>query len=963
MSSSPSSVKSRPPKRTSPARTPLRERTQSQANEFSARLSKDALSDQENFSIYNTTPFPTKAAHVLLPSSIKKKKSTRNFDGDVFTDSPFANETGRTNEAQRTVRGVAQPTVRLKRSVKALRDLYEAQADEASRPSTAASPPLRPSTANSSRLRAVGSNESLSGPYAWDNARKISSDDLALLPTLPQGGRFANRRSSRASFTSIAERFAATSSPNYRVLGVTSSPRPPADLYSSGLGSSTADPSISTVQNSSSSPNVVRLAHTSSTEQFQDDVQSSSPNVIKLGTSSPFGSRPAAIHFATTLTRRSSDSSPKRKRSDTLESGSFADRAGARNPLASSPPVDRYIPTSAAASNVSPESRGFASSAGESIRQVEGSFDDSSPIVRRLGVYQVSSDDYSLAESHASLQAALSSSPPRIQYPVVRAPPRSQQVGLMVPKRNSRSLSRSLSAGTAGPELPSRLSAIPSEAANTRPTSVSSSVLDEIDEYLTSDELAPASMYIINAPCIKSQIRIVRDDDSDSHEAADEVSALPSSDDVYKSPTTRTSRSGSYVGSIDSSLSRLTPMRSSKHLRRNSSLSPSLRPTSSGSAVAPAPPLPTWAKRYYSGAYAESFQYLYASTSHVNLQNLASTGRGQRTLPAPSRPTTARSNGSPTRRGFHQAVTDRMEALFKGRSRPRLEARKSHTLPGEGPLVSNPLRGPATAAIDTRRQSYPSTHHSSTHGRSFSAPLSPVDPRSHWAGVIEINEQPLEVGPGSTYTIHQHHYRRPSYDYSVTPSESQMSVVHYSGAQIRRSWPASPHLHHDQRLNTGSSASRGFGFPFNARSRWTAPSIMSQSGGFFSRRADLRSAQVACFAVGFVVPFTWFIAAFLPLPKRPASYADLEKNAYSQAAIERRQSQRYSSQPEGGLSDWEEMDVLARLRIERHTAGVAELKWQHARWWRNLNRWMCAVGLVVCILVVVLAVLGTKRIW
>ncbi|KIV86373.1 hypothetical protein PV11_01987 [Exophiala sideris] len=959
MSSSPSSVKSRPPKRTSPARTPLRERTQSQANEISARLSKDALSDQENFSIYNTTPFPTKAAHVLLPSSIKKKKSTRNFDGDVFTDSPFANETGRSNEAQRTVRGVPQPTVRLKRSVKALRDLYEAQADEASRPSTAASPPLRPSTANSSRLRAVGSSESLSGPYAWENARKVSSDDLALLPRLPQGGRFANRSLSRTSFTSIAERFAATSSPNYRVLGVTSSPRPPANLSSSGLDSSTADPSISTVQNSSSSPNVVRLAHTSSTEQFQDDVQSSSPNVIKLGTSSPFGPRPAAAHFATTISRRSSDSSLKRKRSDTLEIRPFADRADARNPLASSPPVDRYVPTFDAASTVSPGSRGLDSS----IRQVEGSFDDSSPIVRRLGVYQISSDDYSIAESHASLQAALSSSPPRIQYPVVRAPPRSQQVGLMVPKRNSRSLSRSLSAETAGPGLPSRLSAIPSEPANTRPTSVSSSVLDEIDDYLTSDELAPASMYIINEPSNQSQIRIVRDDDLDSHEAADEVSALPSSDDVYKSPTTRTSRSGSYIGSVDSSLSRLNSVRSLTNLRQKSLLSPSLRPTSSGSAVANALPLPHWAKRYYSGAYAESFQYLYASTSHVNLQNLANLSPGQRSLFAPSRPTTARSTGSPTRRGFHQAVTDRMEALFKGKSRPRLEARKSHTLPGVGPLVSNPLRGPATAAIETRRQSYPSTQHSSMHGRSFSAPLSPVDPRAHWAGVIEINEQPLEDGPGSTYTIHQHHYRRPSYDYSVTPSESQMSVVHHPGTQFRRSWPVSPHLHHDQRLNTGSSASRGFGFPFNAKSRWTAPSIISQSGGFFSRRADLRTAQVTCFAVGFVLPLTWFVAAFLPLPKRPASYADLEKNAYSQAVIERRQSQRYSSQPEGGLSEWEEMDVLARLRIERHAAGVAELKWQHARWWRNLNRWMCAVGLVVCVLVIVLAVLGAKRNW
>jgi uncharacterized membrane protein len=130
--------------------------------------------------------------------------------------------------------------------------------------------------------------------------------------------------------------------------------------------------------------------------------------------------------------------------------------------------------------------------------------------------------------------------------------------------------------------------------------------------------------------------------------------------------------------------------------------------------------------------------------------------------------------------------------------------------------------------------------------------------------------------------------------------------------------------------------------------------------------------------VGFLVPLTWFIAAFLPLPKRPASYYDLEKEAYADAHAhahahahaqatngqqQRRSSQRYSQPEEGPSSDWEPMDVLARLRTERQLAGMAELKFQNARWWRNLNRWMCAVGVVVCVLVIVLAVLSTKRNW
>ena len=133
-------------------------------------------------------------------------------------------------------------------------------------------------------------------------------------------------------------------------------------------------------------------------------------------------------------------------------------------------------------------------------------------------------------------------------------------------------------------------------------------------------------------------------------------------------------------------------------------------------------------------------------------------------------------------------------------------------------------------------------------------------------------------------------------------------------------------------------------------------------------RANLRTTQVACFALGFVVPLAWFVAAFLPLPHRPSSYADLEKAAYANAISQAaRGSERTSRQqympPEEALSDWEQMDVLARLRTERQLAGAAELKFQNARWWRNLNRWMCAVGVVVCVLIIVLAVLGTRRNW
>lgn len=961
MSSSPSSVKQRSPKRASHKRTPLRERTPSQANEISSRLGKDSRSDQENLSIYSATPFPTKPAHVLLPSTLRSQRSAGPSEyGDNFGFS-VENETGRSGDGTRGSRGGQQPTVRLKRSVKALRDLYEAQAEEASRPSTATSPPLRPTTAGSSRLRSISSSESLAGAFAWESIRKISSDDLSLLPTLPSGGRVVKRLASRSSFTSIAEEIPTISSPNFRVLGVTSSPKSAAfkDSSSPAFERFAQVPrSGDSLQDSSSSPNIVRLAPTSSIEQFRITDQSSSPNVIKLGTSSPLAGLPRSSNF--THSRSSSSSSRKRKRSDADGGRSFAQRPGARNPLASSPPVHRYaIPSSAAASDREIPSPTLGAST-----------DDSSSVIQVLGEDGRSPDGSSLAETHSNLQAALlSSSPPSLQYPVVRAPPISQILGLVVPKRYSRSESVEVE----GAQAPPRLSLVPSEGSRaiSRPISDASFVPDDLDDYLHSDELAPASAYIINSSANQSTVRVVPDSDSEgennSDEATDAVSALPLTEYMYKtSPTLRRTRSGNYVGSPGTSQAQLNSMKSFTQSRPHSFLSASIRPSSS-SSTASASPLPTWARRYYSGVYRDSFQFLYANGSHVSLHNMASSVPAL--IPAPStfapssRPETSRSNSWPSLRSVHQAIV-------RPKLRPRLEARKSHSLPGVGPLVSNPVRGPATAALESAsitipRQSYPPSRSGTSHYRTISSPLPSVDPRSHWAGIVEIHEQQFDDGRGSSFMIRHHSY---NYDVSRSRSESDNNTVMYypGGNGQHRRWSASPHLHHDHRLNTGSTASRGFGFPFNTKARWSAPSLVDESGPF-----NLRTAQIACFTLGFILPVTWFVAAFLPLPKRPTTFGDLEKEVRS-----RQQSQLFSQTPsqyyshppsqyysQSDLERVESMDILERLRLERQLAGMAELSWQNARWWRNLNRWMCAVGVVVCVLIVVLAVLGTTRNW
>lgn len=960
MSSSPSLPKQRSPKRTSPNRTPLKERSQSQANEISGILARDATLDQENSSIYNATPFPTKAAHVLLPSTLRNQRTGASPLTDAF-GLTFQSDLSGSNEGDRTPRsGSAQPTVRLKRSVKALRDLYESQAEDTSRPSTATSPPLRPSTASSSRLRSISSNDSLSGAYAWESLRKISSDDLALLPSLPQGGRFVKRLSSRSSFTSVSDKFAAASSPNYRVLGATSSPRPLAfkDITSPVLEPFEETESIHSTQDSSSSPNVVRLARTSSTDQFQSTDSSSSPNVIKLGTSSPT-LRPRVPDFVS-HSRSSSASSRKRKRSDTLDSRSFAERAGARNPLASSPPVGRYATSVTVAQSSPAERQTPSSSAPQSIHLRGRSIEESSPVIHMLGRNHNCSDDSSIAETHASLQDVLSSSPPRIQYPIIRAPLITQQVGLVVPKRNSRSMSTDASA----PKFSSRLSAVPSEGSwtRTRRGSKASSLEEpDIDDLLSSDDLAPASTFIINESANQSMIRIVPGSDPhelDSHEASDEVSALPY-DYAYRSPPLRPVRSGGYLNSsANSSASRINSMRTFTQSRQNSFLSTSLRPSSSGSVASNV--VPTWARRYYSGFYRDSFNFLYSNGSHLNLSNVSP----QKAIHP--RPNTSKSQTSTT--NVHQGMTDRIQAFFTPKKRPRLEARKSHILPGVGPLVSNPIRGPATAATSNRVQSYPAAHRPSNHGRSISAPLHPADPRAHWAGIVEIHESPNEDGRGSSYTVRHHHVRTGS-NGALSLSSSQ-SVIYY-GARTQSRWSGSPHLHHDHRLNTGSSGSLGFGYPFNTKAKWTAPSIADASSNFFAR-ADLRTAQVVLFTTGFLLPFAWFVAAFLPLPKRPDGLGDLEKRAaasaqYQAQLLHQQRSSRISvqqfQQQQLDAAEWEQMDIVAKLRLERHAQGVEELKFQNARWWRNLNRWMCAVGIVVIVVVVVLAVLGAKSAW
>lgn len=86
----------------------------------------------------------------------------------------------------------------------------------------------------------------------------------------------------------------------------------------------------------------------------------------------------------------------------------------------------------------------------------------------------------------------------------------------------------------------------------------------------------------------------------------------------------------------------------------------------------------------------------------------------------------------------------------------------------------------------------------------------------------------------------------------------------------------------------------------------------------------------------------WMIAAFLPLPPRPTLAMD-----------ERDQSTR-----EFHDSDQEYSHPPRRRHIL-----VDESRYQSARWWRNVNRFMSVAGLLILGAVAALVVIGVRQNW
>ncbi|KAK2039747.1 hypothetical protein LZ31DRAFT_68608 [Colletotrichum somersetense] len=130
----------------------------------------------------------------------------------------------------------------------------------------------------------------------------------------------------------------------------------------------------------------------------------------------------------------------------------------------------------------------------------------------------------------------------------------------------------------------------------------------------------------------------------------------------------------------------------------------------------------------------------------------------------------------------------------------------------------------------------------------------------------------------------------------------------------------SPHLRRDQRAGRYSI--------------WEPPSMAWSAE---SSILGKRNMQVTLFAIGFILPFAWMIAAFLPLPPDP--HAEMAEHDHRSSLLD------------------EERD------LPRRVVAIDETLFQSARWWRALNRYMSVIGLLVVGAIAALVVVGVKQRW
>lgn len=176
--------------------------------------------------------------------------------------------------------------------------------------------------------------------------------------------------------------------------------------------------------------------------------------------------------------------------------------------------------------------------------------------------------------------------------------------------------------------------------------------------------------------------------------------------------------------------------------------------------------------------------------------------------------------------------------------------------------------------------------------RSPQRPASPQRPRSPER--VRFAQRRIESDP-----------RDPRAHWVPDPEPEYIDVVGNPRHRLRHSW--SPHLYTDRRTIQHSA------------SAWTCPSMDTTTEPLFGRR----NIQVYSFCLGFIFPLAWMIASFLPLPPKPKFGPEMM-----------------------------EADDDVAMEIESQLLSLQQRRYHNARWWRNLNRWMISLGVVIVVIIV-----------
>ncbi|GME65876.1 serine-rich protein [Neofusicoccum parvum] len=224
----------------------------------------------------------------------------------------------------------------------------------------------------------------------------------------------------------------------------------------------------------------------------------------------------------------------------------------------------------------------------------------------------------------------------------------------------------------------------------------------------------------------------------------------------------------------------------------------------------------------------------------------------------------------------------------------------------------------------------------------YSAGIEPHQPSTSHTN----NQQRLSISEIPTTTDHSHGTQR-----------------RYQQGPLRMFGPTGPDSNETPRLHREQSST----FRCFRPSSWIVGGG-SSSGASVQGNPDRPAAdrQMWLFCLGFVVPFAWFLAAFLPVPpKRSQSFSTAGAAGTADESEKGREVSGYAGRHAATDDDDDDddgprvetgsggvVDVEAQAH-EASGAALAERERVRAVWWRTLNRRMSLLGVAVIIVVVV----------